>query len=208
MHTIRTQRATRAGRRNHWRHRPLVGVTVAVFLFIGCEPKSENTRSASDSESTPNEATSPEANAIGADADNAASGEAVSNDATETKNLPATVTLESAYYPQEEIVSVALDGTPLTLDEAYAQLVPALVRFIETAGETSYPMGTAVMRPAIHLDSPGNRYGYMLVVGEPAVRYYSPDKSWHPWLIGEDERYEALFQALQTLCPHQLPRGN
>jgi len=122
---------------------------------------------------------------------------------------PETLKLDSNYYPQDLVTKVSLDGMDLTTQEAYARLIPALVKFIASSGETSYRAGTAVMRPAIHLDTAGGeRHSYMLVVGEPAIRYYSPDKTWNPWLIGDDKLYEDLFQALQALYPNRLPRGD
>lgn len=122
---------------------------------------------------------------------------------------PETLKLDSNYYPQDLVTKVSLDNMDLTTQQAYARLIPALVKFIASSGETEYRTGTAVMRPAIHLDTAGGvRHSYMLVVGEPAIRYYSPDKTWNPWLIGDDKLYEDLFQALQALYPNRLPRGD
>jgi len=126
-----------------------------------------------------------------------------------TSNSPsshaAPVRSDSPFFPAEEVVKVALDNEPLSQATAYEALVPALVRFLDSATETDFPRGTAVMRPAIHLDTATYRISYMLVPGEPAVKCYMPDRSM-PWLFGDDEAYEQLFNALERLSGRKLPR--
>ncbi len=88
----------------------------------------------------------------------------------------SAVRSDSPFFPADEVVKVALDNLVLSRESAYEALVPALVRFLDSAAETDFPRGTPVMRPAIHLDSATGRISYMLVPGEPAMRCYLPDK--------------------------------
>ena len=160
-----------------------------VFLVMtGCEPdKSRSTSSsepaaqpkqtATETQSAHTASTEPKAPAESTQAAGstatapAPSGHAAATPQATGPATPETLKLDSNYYPQDLVAKVSLDGMDLTTQEAYSALMPALVKFIDSAGETEYRSGTAVMRPAIHLDTAGGkRHSYMLVVGEPAVR--------------------------------------
>lgn len=118
---------------------------------------------------------------------------------------PATVRSDSRFFPSEEVVKIELDNVVLSRESAYESLMPALVRFLDSAAETDFPHGTPVMRPAIHLNTATGRISYMLVPGEPAVRVYMPDRS-NPWLYGDDKVYEQLITELERLYGRNLPR--
>jgi len=118
----------------------------------------------------------------------------------------ADVRSDSPFFPAEEVIKIDLDNEVLSRESAYRALMPALVRFLDSAAETDFPPGTSVMRPAINLSTATYRISYMLVPGEPAVRCYLPDNSM-PWLFGDDEAYEELFTALESLVGRKLPRG-
>jgi len=111
----------------------------------------------------------------------------------------------SPFYPQEEVLKVAIDNVTLFEPSEYQDLMSALVRFLDTAAETEYPEQTPVARPAIKLDTAAGRYSYMLVPGDPAIKCYLPDK-YMPWLYGDQAAYDELISTLDKLYGTPLPR--
>ena len=174
-------------------------LAVLVLASPGCKKSSEPEPKVT-SQGQPAETPSPDV------ATAEAKPEAKPVPSTASTTPAAAVRSDSPFFPAGEIVKIEIDNVVLSHESAYESLMPALVRFLDSAAETEYPVGTSVMRPAIHLNTAAGRTSYMLVPGEPAVRCYLSDKDM-PWLYGDDEAYEQLISALERLYGRTLTRG-